>query len=104
MVDCAISMKAALEQVEEVEFTIRTPYAVGYNDALALAHKKILALPALGVEDVVFCKDCRYRGDNFSCPLVIRIRDAQGLSRTIDNAHDDDFCSRGRRKNETEAL
>ena len=57
--------------------------------------------PALDVAPVVRCKDCQYRGDSFRCPLVIRVRDTVNF-RELDNALDDDFCSRGRRKDEKE--
>jgi len=56
----------------------------------------VLSAPAIDAVQVVRCKDCKFRGDGFYCPLVISVGGNIGR-RELDNALDDDFCSRGAR-------
>ena len=67
-----------------------------YEDFLR-AEKVIIDLPAADVVEVVRCKDCMHRYVVNTCPHSGYFID-HGMARVYCNAHDDDYCSRGKRK------
>lgn len=58
----------------------------------------IEAAPALDAVPVVRCKDCKFRGDNFYCPMTINVNYGSYIGfKTVFAGADNDFCSKGAR-------
>jgi hypothetical protein len=90
-----------LNKLNEEIATVRVSnmYNIGYNNGLQMA--KAIALNTDSTS-VVRCKKCKYRGDDWHCPMCYEEKiewDDDGYTETDyilhDKTHDDGFCDRG---------
>lgn len=104
----AISRSALINDLKRVEFheiKNQNEYAKELYQSIKKLYNSIISFietfHALDAVQVVRCMECKFRGDGFRCPLVIRVGDAINFLE-FDTALDDDFCSRGKRKESKE--
>lgn len=85
-----ISREAAIDALHTLSMYYG-PYA---EEALKEGGEKLKRLPAVDAVEVVRCKDCKYRGDAYKCPMYF----AHWHCDDDDRTEDEGFCAYGERR------
>lgn len=87
-------------------FVIELTTEKGLSIIHAVFETTIQNAPTIDAVPVVRCKDCKYRGNSFACPMChdesIYDDDDGYDNYTYDRTDDDSFCDKGERWDEDE--
>lgn len=91
-----------MQETAIVQACIRTAQRFGITDLFLIDEKfvKDALIEKITRDSIVRCKDCKYRGNTYRCPMRKLVFPTEGAGHCEDYTRDDGYCHCGEKREE----